>query len=557
MGVLSCGMSVDALDQAPGRSIIPEQSRFNCHRISDLPSLQLRSSHAVELVSGPAGPPGRGNCHSRKESCPVRASAIFFIFSGTVTRDVAPGSQPGQPQPQPRSLTITMGSLLSRRPAGHRTRSKVYWPQNPAQLTVKVHDSKTVEKTSLRTLIETRCPSVLTPFKGAWWLFNGHLQTGYAVVGDFAGVDKVVYDRKFLKLKDGGTLGVDFTPPVSTQRTFDETTPVVVALHGLTGGSHESYVRNIIAPAITPVEEGGLGYRAVVVNFRGCAGVPLTSPQLYGFSHTDDFRQAVHYIAQIYPRAPLLGLGFSLGANVLTRYVAEEGEACRLSSACVLACPWDIEKNGHMLTDSWFLRNVYSKGLGTNLKNLVTRHLDSIRQFPDSPFAQALPTLLSYDRTTMLQFDSIISIHSAGSSPPFPLSDAWAYYAYASSHHKLDAIRIPFLALNSDDDPLVQSVPHGYNQNEWVTIVVTRGGGHMGWFQSGGAGDRWAKQPTLEWFRATAEDTILPPRKVSPIEWRDGWLVEVGREDLGCQEIGDGGTIEGAAGQEGDLLAGL
>jgi hypothetical protein len=36
-------------------------------------------------------------------------------------------------------------------------------------------------------------------------------------------------------------------------------------------GSHEAYVRNIIGPAVAPVEEGGLGYRAVVVNFRGCA----------------------------------------------------------------------------------------------------------------------------------------------------------------------------------------------------------------------------------------------------------------------------------------------
>jgi hypothetical protein len=63
-----------------------------------------------------------------------------------------------------------------------------------------------------------------------------------------------------------------------------------VVLHGLTGGlftclytvaigpdsvfsvlgSQESYVRNILVPAVTPVDQGGLGYRAVVVNFRGC-----------------------------------------------------------------------------------------------------------------------------------------------------------------------------------------------------------------------------------------------------------------------------------------------
>lgn len=36
-------------------------------------------------------------------------------------------------------------------------------------------------------------------------------------------------------------------------------------------GSYESYVRAILAPACRAVSQGGLGYRAVVVNFRGCA----------------------------------------------------------------------------------------------------------------------------------------------------------------------------------------------------------------------------------------------------------------------------------------------
>lgn len=49
------------------------------------------------------------------------------------------------------------------------------------------------------------------------------------------------------------------------------------------------------------------------------AGVPLTSPQLYSSCHTDDLRQALLYISYRYFRASLLGLGFSLGDNVLTR----------------------------------------------------------------------------------------------------------------------------------------------------------------------------------------------------------------------------------------------
>ncbi|KAH9975997.1 hypothetical protein BGW80DRAFT_1250829 [Lactifluus volemus] len=352
--------------------------------------------------------------------------------------------------------------------------SKVTWPRHPAQLPVSKRgssensDSETI---SLRRLIETRCPSALTPFKPAWWLFNR--------------VDLVTYDRKLLELKDGGTLGIDFTPPAKAGLVFAETTPVVVVLHGVCG----AYLRNIIAPVVAPVEEGGLGYRAVAVNSRGCAGVPLSSPQFYGLSHTDDFRQAMLYIANMYPKAPLLGLGFSLVGGYLVS------------------------------------RLIYSKSLGTSLRNVLNRHRDSIHSFPDTDFAQAFSTLPAQSRVIGTQFDTLITIKFGGSSPPFPFPDPYAYYAYASSYNKLDRVRIPFLAFNYDD-------------NEWVTLVVTRGGGHMGWFQSGEAEDRWARRPVLEWLRATAEDVKVIPRNVREIECRDGWLVEIGNEHLGCREIG-------------------
>jgi predicted alpha/beta-fold hydrolase len=79
--------------------------------------------------------------------------------------------------------------------------------------------------------------------------------------------------------------GLDFVPHDSFQN--DSGTPIIVVQHGLTGGtrnveysvlfiqsvmlgSHEPYVRAVLAPACAPVEKGGLRYRAVVVNFRGC-----------------------------------------------------------------------------------------------------------------------------------------------------------------------------------------------------------------------------------------------------------------------------------------------
>jgi len=72
------------------------------------------------------------------------------------------------------------------------------------------------------------------------------------------------------------------------------------------------------------------------------AGIPLTSAQLYSGCYLDDIRSTLLYLREEYPEAPLLGIGFSLGANVLLRYVEEEGDQCRLRSATVLGCVSDL-----------------------------------------------------------------------------------------------------------------------------------------------------------------------------------------------------------------------
>lgn len=178
-------------------------------------------------------------------------------------------------------------------------------------------------------------------------------------------------------------------------------------------------------------------------------------------------------------------------------------------------------------------------------------------KFPDSRLAQSLPELFSHKSITLEQFDGLITIHSGGTSPLFPFANTREYYTHASSHRMLEDVRIPFLAVNSDDDPIVKYIPMYEPDNEWVALVVTRGGGHMGWFErTGHKVSRWIQQPTLEWFKATVEKIEAPKRHVHNIRVEDGWLVESGREHLGCKDIGKGGEIESSNGQK-DLLAGL
>lgn len=75
-------------------------------------------------------------------------------------------------------------------------------------------------------------------------------------------------------------VAVDISPPLSSV-TISPRENVLLVAHGLTGGSHEPYVRAVLARATPGADAGGLGARAVVLNFRGCNGSPVVTPRLY------------------------------------------------------------------------------------------------------------------------------------------------------------------------------------------------------------------------------------------------------------------------------------
>ncbi|KAF9053936.1 AB-hydrolase YheT [Hymenopellis radicata] len=419
--------------------------------------------------------------------------------------------------------------------ASKSTYSPVIFPTSPAPVVVRNANSKETTTSNLRKVVEERCPTLLRDFVPAWWMNNGHLQTLYCVVGDFTKSDQVYYNR------------------------YDET-PIVVVLHGLTGGSHESYVRGILSKACAPIETGGLGYRGVVVNFRGCAGTPMTAQQLYSAGWTEDLRQALMYIAHRYPNAPLHGLGFSLGANVIVRYVGEEKEQSRLSSACALACPWDLAENNRAMENSFLGKYVYSKGMANNLLRLLRRHKDSLGKKPDHFVTEAMYNAFSLKSPTLEQFDNAFTCKAGGGPPIFPFKTSGDYYRWGSSHYLLPDVRVPLLTLNAMDDPVVQKVPTGVD-NPSVVMAVTRGGGHLGWFEPSTEGwfdvKRWVTKPVLEWLRMVGNDLVVEKRVSKEIfVGVDGYIRERGSDDLGCKVVNGEVLIEGATKDE-DLIQGL
>jgi predicted alpha/beta-fold hydrolase len=197
-------------------------------------------------------------------------------------------------------------------------------------------------------------------------------------------------------------------------------------------------------------------------------------------------------------------------------------------------------------------KHVYSKSMAKNLCKVVKKHLKTLIEDPEHMVAKAANAALSLDNPTLQEFDDTFTKIAGGPAPHFPFPDANAYYVWGSSHNVVQQITVPFLAINSGDDPIVSSAPMDSGGNGLVVMGLTKGGGHLGWFQVGsGHIDRWTTKPVLEWLKLLGRDVVHDPktRGRSLFVGEDGFLREEGVDNLGCKEIEGGGLVDGNAGK--------
>ncbi|WVQ81757.1 hypothetical protein IAT38_003882 [Cryptococcus sp. DSM 104549] len=408
---------------------------------------------------------------------------------------------------------------------------------------------------STEELVGSWCQSLKDGFRASWWLPNGHAQTIYSAIADFSMDDHVTYQRQLLRVPDGGTIGVDIYPQLSTQ--LPEDSPVVIVNHGLTGGSHESYVRNLVVWLTKPVAEGGLGGRVAVVNFRGCASTPLTSPHLYSSGNTIDDHTATTYLASLFPKAPLLGVGFSLGAAVMTRYLGEQGSKCRLRAAVVLCCPLELRGMSAKLDSAHIFPRLYSLTMARKILKSLSPHLlsHSPLSSPSSALHVNIPEIISLSQSARYRWTlraskvtELVVTKVGGSAPCFPFEGLEEFLEWACPSGWVGRIRRPTLAISALDDPIVSGdcLPYpAIRASSHLVLAAVPQGGHLGWFDGPLTGPerhrRWHVRPIIEFLRGAVQELQPLPKEVAGAEVRkgeDGWCFvgEVGWRVVGDEE---------------------
>lgn len=106
--------------------------------------------------------------------------------------------------------------------------------------------------------------------------FSGNLQTIWCVGDELFNRYEIPYVRQLLRTPDGGTISLDVFPAFESK---EDDTPILFVLHGLTGSTQESYIRETVKEVTRSKVHGGeKGFRVVAMNFRGCKWTLLRAP---------------------------------------------------------------------------------------------------------------------------------------------------------------------------------------------------------------------------------------------------------------------------------------
>jgi predicted alpha/beta-fold hydrolase len=261
------------------------------------------------------------------------------------------------------------------------------------------------------------------------------------------------------ELEDGDFLDLDRAAGPTPEA------PVAILCHGLEGSSTAPYIRGLARALVAR------GLAVAALNFRTCGGEPNRLLRSYHSGETTDLGEVVRRLLLERPGRPVVVAGFSLGGNVVTKWLGEHGEALpgEVRGGAAISVPFDLGACQRRIDGpgafSWIYRERF-------MRRLRRKAALKARRFPGVFDNRALARA-----TTFGEYDQLMT------APAHGFASREDYYQRCSAGRFVAGIRRPYLALSAADDPMVpaESLPvAAAGTNPFVRLVVTPHGGHTG-----------------------------------------------------------------------------
>lgn len=307
-------------------------------------------------------------------------------------------------------------------------------------------------------------PSVSeTTYAPAWWLPEGHSQTLWRRIRPSL---SVLQKRQRLQLTDGDFLDLDW---YGQAHLTDKAKPIVLILHGLCGCAGSTYVQTLQAKLATA------GYSSVCMNFRGCSGEVNRLAKAYHSGISEDVESVFSQLSQQHPQHQFALTGFSLGANVLLKWLAECGARANLRKAIAVSTPFRLADCSNAMQQG------FSRVYGKYFLHKLTKDFARKRaHFSGTGNQQQLAVMDALGPITGLknlqEFDDKVT------APLHGFDSAQDYYQKCSSGQFIAQIETDTLLLQSLNDPLIPpaSLPLPAQLPGCVQMDQYGNGGHVG-----------------------------------------------------------------------------
>lgn len=294
--------------------------------------------------------------------------------------------------------------------------------------------------------------------RAPWW--GGDLQTlrNFLIRRYWGRLEPYPAERLHLRLDDGS--GDVLLAVLNRPAAGAPARPLAVLVHGLTGCEESFYLRNTAAHLLQ------VGYPVLRLNLRGAGPSRPYCRFQYHAGRSEDFAAALAALPPALAAAGVVAIGYSLGGNMLLKYLGEHGSRAAVMAAVSVSAPVALDDASRQLMRP---------------RSVLYQHylLKQMKLEAVAPGAE----LSARERAAIAEARSIWAFDHGFSAPRNGFAGAEEYYARNGAARFLDGIARPTLVIHALDDPWIP--PNAYLAYEWrrnpqLVPLLPRTGGHVG-----------------------------------------------------------------------------